>query len=435
MGKFSSYFAAMLPRSSFAKSVLLMSSATGLGQGLVILAAPILTRLYSPDDFGVLGVYVSILGIVSVIASLRYEQAIPLPKSDVVAINVLVVALVIVGGTGLMAGIAILLLGPQIAAWTNIAGEQFTLFVIPLGICLIGAFQVLNNWAVRQKAFGRIARTTLLQGGGSVTTQLALGAFGAGATGLIIGQVVGRTAGIGSLVKVIRDDPTRPAQGVSVRSLRRVARRYRRFPMIFTWSALLNSLGLMGPAILLAAYYGTAVVGWYALVQRVLGVPTALLGRSVTNVFFSESARLAREAPAELSRLFLSVLKKLTLLGFVTIVPLGLASPWAFPFIFGTEWVSAGRYALILSPMILLQFLSSPFGVILAVLERQNLAILREIIRVVLVATALLVAKTQGFSPEQAIMSLSAAGVISYLFHLFVSWLAIRQRVTEGGFA
>lgn len=412
-----------------------MSSATGLGQGLVILTAPILTRLYTPEDFGVLGVYASILGIVSVIASLRYEQAIPLPRRDHVAINVLVVALIIVGGTSLLAGAAIFLLGAQIATWTNISGQQFTLYVIPLGVCLVGAFQALNYWAVRQQAFGRIARTTLLQGGGSVTTQLALGSLGAGASGLIVGQVVGQAAGIGSLVRVIRDDPMRPLRAVSVRSLKRVARRYRRFPLIFTWSAMLNSIGLMGPTILLAGFYGATVVGWYALVQRVLGIPTTLLGRSVTHVYFSESARLAREAPAQLSSLFLTVLKKLTLLGCVTIIPLGLISPWAFPFIFGAEWESAGRYALVLSPMILLQFISSPFGVTLAVLERQNLAMVREIIRVVLIASALFIAKAWNYSPEQAVMLLSVAGGLAYLSHLLVSWLAIRRCAIDAGVA
>ena len=185
---------------------------------------------------------------------------------------------------------------------------------------------------------------------------------------------------------------------------------------------------MLGPAILLANFYGAAVVGWYALVQRVLGVPTSLLGRSVTNVYFSESARLARDAPAELDQLFLTVLKKLTLLGCVTIIPLGLVSPWLFPFVFGAEWASAGRYALILSPMILLQFLSSPFGVTLAVLERQDLALLREVVRLVLVASALLLAQSRGYPPEQAMIALSIAGTISYVSHLFISWLAIQQR-------
>ena len=177
----------------------------------------------------------------------------------------------------------------------------------------------------------------------------------------------------------------------------------------------------MGPTVLLAGFYGAAVAGWFALVQRVLGVPTTLLSRSVTDVYFSESARLAREAPAELELLFLRVLKKLTLLGCVTIVPLGLVSPWVFPFVFGAEWVNSGRYALIMSPMILLQFLSSPFGVTLAVLERQDLALLREIIRFVLVASALVLAQNRGYPPEQAVKLFEIPGMTKDMGETFLA--------------
>lgn len=427
MSGISSGIAALIPSSSFARSVALLTSATAIGQGLIVLAAPVLTRLYSPDNFGALGVYASILGIVSVIASLRYEQAIPLPGDDRVAINILVVALLVVVGVTLATSVATYFLGAKIATWASIPDLKSIKYLVPMGVFLVGVFQVLNYWAVRQKAFGQIARTTLLQGGGSVTTQLALGTFGVGALGLIVGQVVGQAAGITSLMKVVREDPSRPLQAVSIPALKRVARRYRRFPLMFTWSALLNSLGMMGPTILLAGFYGTTVVGWYALVQRVLGVPTALLGRSVTDVYFSESARLARLAPAELELLFLTVLKKLALIGSVTIVPLGFISSWVFPFVFGPSWATAGEYAAILSPMILVQFISSPFGVTLAVLERQDLALLREIIRLVLVVTALFLAHTLNYTPKQAVILLSIAGTIGYLSHLFISWLAIRQ--------
>ena len=406
-----------------------MSSATSLGQLLVVAAAPILTRLFTPEDFGVLGVYASILGIVSVVASLRYEQAIPLPKSDAVAANVLVSALCIAIVISLSTGIVVYFLEARLTELLGLSGNEYTLYLIPFGVLLVGAFQCLSNWAIRKEAFPTIAKTTVIQGGGSVATQLISGVAGAGAPGLIVGQIVGQVAGLGSLVKLFLNDPGRPRKLVSIRNLKRVIGRYRSFPIVFTWSALLNSIGLMGPTILLATFYGAAVVGWYALVQRILGVPTSLLGRAVTNAFFSESARLAREDPPELGRLFQSVLKTLTLMGIATIVPLGLISPWLFPFVFGENWDTAGQFALILTPMILLQFLSSPFGVILAVLERQDLAMIREIGRVLLVGAALLYANDQNFEPEQAVILLSVAGVLSYLLHLLVSWCAIRHRI------
>lgn len=433
MGKLSSTLAALFPRSGFARNVMMMSSATAAGQAIAILAAPVLTRLYSPEDFGVLGVYAAILGIVSVVASLRYEQAVPIPRRAGMAANVLVLALSIVVATSLVSVAAVFMFGSGLAEWANIADQSYVLYLVPLGVLLTGFYQVLNNWAVRQRSFSRIARTTLLQGGSSTATQVGLGVLGSGPGGLVAGQILGRSAGITSLARLVLSDPSRPLRLVSRRGMLRVARRYRRFPQLFTWSALLNSVGLMGPAIVLAGFYGAAVVGWFGLVQRLLGAPTALLGRSVTNVYFSESARLARDAPAGLSSLFTRVLRKLVLVGAVTIIPAGLVSPYVFPFVFGADWATAGRYALVLSPMIFMQFLSSPFGVTLAVLERQDLAILREVIRILLLGAALLIARANAFPAEWAIVALSVAGTATYSAHLYISWVAIRRNAKTRG--
>lgn len=425
--------AALIPRSGFAHDVMMMSSATAIAQAIAILAAPVLTRLYTPDDFGVLGVYAAILGIVSVVASLRYEQAIPLPRRPGIAACVLVLSLSVVIAVTLVSAAVVFAFGPDIAAWTRIPSHSHILYLVPVGVLLAGAYQALNNWAVRQRSFRKIARTTLLQGGSSTATQLALGVLGSGPTGLVAGQILGRSAGISTLARLVLADPSRPLRRVSMRGVALVARRYRRFPRLFTWSALLNSVGLMGPAILLAGFYGAAVVGWFGLVQRMLGAPTTLLGRSVTNVYFSESARLARDAPGELTALFGRVLRKLVLIGSLTIIPAGLVSPFVFPFVFGAEWATAGRYALILSPMLLMQFLSSPFGVTLAVLERQDLAILREVIRIVLLGSALVITGMSESSAEQAVVALSIAGTAAYLAHLYISWVAIRHNLRAGG--
>jgi len=430
VGKFSSTVAALFPRSGFARNIAVMSSATAIGQGIAILAAPILTRLYTPEDFGALGIYASLLGILCVVASLRFEQAIPLPRSDRVASNVVILALAVGVASSVLVLVCTVALAPMISRQLNIDIDRYFVYLLPLGVLLATTYQVLYCWALRKGSYKPIAQATIVQGSGATATQLTLGAFGAGSLGLIIGQVIGQSAGISNLLRVFRNGWSGVLDGNPPRSLSRVARRYRRFPLVFTWSALLNSIGLMGPALLIASFYGASVVGWYALVQRVLGAPITLLGRSITGVYFTESARLAREEPKELASLFLRLLKKLVLIGCGTIIPIGLLSPYAFPLIFGEAWAEAGRYALILVPMIFLQFVSSPFGVTLTVLERHDLALLRELIRLLSLGSVLLFVGLRGLSAETAIISLSTAGTLTYLAHIAISWKAITARVT-----
>ena len=90
--------------SSFIKDVIKITSGTALGQAVVVLFSPILTRLYSPGDFGVFAVYASLLGVITVIGSMRYELAIPLPSDDQTAANVLVLALLFTMGVSCFRG-------------------------------------------------------------------------------------------------------------------------------------------------------------------------------------------------------------------------------------------------------------------------------------------------------------------------------------------
>lgn len=112
-----------LLKGRFARSVTVLAGGAVLGQAITVLVSPILTRLYSPEDFGVFGVYASILGIVTVIASLRYEYALPLPEDDAIAANILALCfLLLLGMTGLIA-LLVYGLGDRIVAWANVPGS------------------------------------------------------------------------------------------------------------------------------------------------------------------------------------------------------------------------------------------------------------------------------------------------------------------------
>ena len=183
-----------LPRGRLARSVAVLAGGTALGQAITVLASPILTRLYAPEDFGVLAVYSSILGILSVIASWRYELAIPLPEQDEDAVNLVALSLGIVVLMSMVVGLGAWLLGEHVVQWLNAPGLQPYLWLLPVGTLLVGSYQIFNYWAVRKQAFGAIARTKLYQGLGAALTQVASGFLKSGPLGLIVGQIVGQSA-------------------------------------------------------------------------------------------------------------------------------------------------------------------------------------------------------------------------------------------------
>jgi O-antigen/teichoic acid export membrane protein len=417
----------LLPTGKFARSVTVLAGGTAIGQGLVVLASPLLTRLYSPNDFGVLAVYISILGILAVIASLRYEMSIPLPENDEAAANLLILCLTIVLGISLLTLFGVWFLNDQIVAWTKVTALRQYLWLLPVSILGVGSYQIFNYWAIRKQAFSQIARTKLNQSLALVITQVSFGVLGLGAIGLLLGQLLGNVTGTTTLASLAWQNTRKALKTVSLTSVFHVANRYKRFPLLSSGSALLDSLGSQLPTLFLSALYAPQVAGLLALGQRVVGLPAHLVGSSVAQVYLGESARMAQDSPEKLSRLFWRTLKGQLVIGLPLILLLALPAPWTFPLVFGKDWTEAGLYVQVLSPMFLLAFVSSPLGVTLDVLERQDLHILREITKVFLVIGAMLLSKTIDNEPLTAISLLGIASSIAYIFNLVLVWYAIKK--------
>ncbi len=418
---------ARLGGGSFMANVMVLAGGAGLGQFLVVLATPFLTRLYSPEDFGVLAVYASILSIILITASLRYEVAIPLPEKDESAANLLALCFFILTTESLLCVAGIWLFREQVTHWLNCASLKPYLLLLPLSLFWAGTYKILNCWALRRKTFSRIARTKLTQSFGQVLTQLGAGFLYAGPLGLLLGDVVGRASGSGTLACLAFRQDGKVIKGVSLFGIRKVLKRYWRFPIISSGAAMLNGLGVQLPPLLLAGYYGAGVAGLFALGQRILGLPLGLLSNSVAQVYLAETAKMATSSPQKIRSLFWDTMKKMFVMGIIVISFFMLILPWLFSTVFGNQWSESEIYLRILGPMFLFQLTCSPIGGTLDVLERQDLAMIREVIRVSLTAVALIMAGVSNQPPVMAVTFLSIAASIGYIIYAFMSWLAIRS--------
>ncbi len=177
----------LLPKNAFARGFSVLVGGTAGAQLLTVLAAPLLTRLYSPEDFGLLAVYASLLALIGVVSSLRYELAIPLPEDDVEAANVAVLSLILVGISTLLSGALVWQLGPAIADALSVPALADYFWLLPAGVLLGGAYTVFNYWSVRTKRFSTIASTRIRQSLATLAIQLAV--FKLGGLVLLLGRV------------------------------------------------------------------------------------------------------------------------------------------------------------------------------------------------------------------------------------------------------
>jgi len=402
----------LLPRSSFARSVTVLVGGTAGAQLLSVIAAPVLARIYTPDDFGLLAVYSGLLLMIGVVASLRYEIAIPLPEEDQEAAHLVLLSVLLVSGMSLLTLVTVLVFQTSIAELVGVPDLADFLWLLPVGVFLLGIYNVFSYWATRTKQFSLVASTKVQQS--LVTLVIQLLAFQLGGLGLLVGKVLGQGVGIISLAKPAIKLP--PFLGIRRRisrsALAATADRYRRFPIFSTWEGLANSAGLQLPPILFAALYGPAAAGLYALAHRILTLPLALVGGAIGQVFYANAAEARREG--RLGALVIQLYSKLAYIGLPPAVMLALTGEDLFAIVFGEQWRAAGQFAQWMTPWLYLQFVSSPISVIFFVTENQKQGLVFQSIFLAMRITAIAIGGSLG-DLSLTIMLLSAFNAISYL--------------------
>jgi O-antigen/teichoic acid export membrane protein len=381
------------------------------GQGLVILSYPLLTRLYDPAELGLLTVFTSVVGMVSVISTASLEPAIPIPPEDGDAADVAWSALSFVSGTTIVTGVVGLLAGGPLAHLLGVPRLAQFWWLVAVTVFALGAYMVLSEWMVRDRTYGALGRRNLLQGIGQTATQVGLGAAGVRPLGLLLGVVVGRTLAMGGLLS--RNGLLRQRRP-SIAGLRAAVRRFRRFPLLAAPSALVNSAGLEMPLLLVSALYGDARAGLLGLTIRVFSGPTAIIGQAVSQVYTGETGAAIRQPSGALGRLLRSAVLRLLLLGAGPALLLVAAGPWLFGLIFGPTWTEAGEYARYLAVAYLAQFAVTPVSSTLFLLERQGHELVWGCMRLMLTAGGTAVCGLLGEPVQVAVIVLAVGHVLSY---------------------
>ncbi len=416
-------------RGTFARSVALIAGGTALGQAAVVLVSPILTRLYTPEDFGLLAAFVSVFSILVTMNSLRYELAIPLADTPARTTNLIVLVLLLVIGTTLLFGVVFGLFGEDFARLINAPGLHPYLGLLLLSLLGAGFYQGLSYWGIRQNAISLLARTKFAQNFGMAVTQLVLGLAGLGVGGLLLGHAVGQFMGTLTLTRMAWRENRDHLREITSDSLLDTAKRYRRFPLYASWSGALNIASIQLPALLLISLYGAEVAGWFSLGQRVIGLPMALVGTAVGQVYLSRASQLAREKPDELATFFSKTARRLFWLALLPITVLALIGPPVFGFVFGENWRTAGEFLQLMAPMFLMQFVVSSLSQTIFVVERQDLQLIYDVIRTAIIVFVFVMAHQLGFTPYITIALYSATMFALYVAHILMNRYAIRQHL------
>lgn len=361
-----------LPQGSFLRSIGILTGGTVLAQGIMVLAMPFLTRLYTPEDFGLLAVYASLLSIFSVVACLRYNIAIPIPQKDADGFALLIISFVVAAIVGLLLALPIVFAPSASASLIGQPEMGPLLWMLPIGVFLAGSYDALQHWAFRKKRFWSVAFTRITRASVGTGAQVGIGSVAHSPFGLVFGHMLFSGLGLFGLGMDLIHKDREFFRSFSLKASIARAKEHYRFPAFSVPEALMNTMSAELPIILIAAIALGEEAGYLMLAMRVIGLPMALIGSSVSQAYLSEARQKLADGTLEtFTRSTMWTLARISALPFVLV---GLASPILFPVLFGKPWTEAGCLVAWMVPWFFFQFIASPVSMVLHVLQKQHYA-------------------------------------------------------------
>ncbi len=361
-------------KSQFSRNILTLMTGTTIAQAIPIAISPILTRMYTPEEFGLFALYVAIASIFAVIVTGRYELAIMLPLKDGDAANVVLLSLLIAVFVSISLLIIIILFSMEISLMLEAEKIRPWLYLLPITTFVVGAYNSFNFWHNRKKRFINMSQSKVLQSSTMGGGQVGLGSLKVGSTGLIIGWLMGQVIALMVVLKVAWSNDRLVFKQCKRVKIIALARRYRYFPKVNLLSSVLNTASVQVPIILFSSFFSETVTGFFSLAQRILLIPMSLMGTAVGQVFLQRASELKKDKK-RLKLLTLSIYKKLLIIGFFPTAVVLLFGNDLFAIVFSEKWRIAGEYAELLALWTFFVFISSPLSHLLTIYEKHAQAL------------------------------------------------------------
>lgn len=344
--------------SHFAKSVAILFSGTVIAQAIPIAVSPILTRIYRPDEFGLLAIYAACVTVLSVIATMRFELAITLPDNHLDAANLVMLTLKVCTLISALLFVPITLFGRDMAVALGHERLAFWLYLLPLSVLASGVFSTLQFWYNRLSQYKTIAVNRVQQSLLTAGTQISFG-LSKVSGGLLIGSVFANltfTSWIGR--KLWEHNKTLFKQTNSQAQLQ-LARRYSSHPKYIAPSQLIGVTAQQIPLLIISTVYSLAATGFFSLAFRLVSLPTTLVASAIGDVYRQKIAEEYNQK-GEFRTIFLKTLIATSSLALLPSLVLYASAPTLFALLFGESWRIAGEYAQILIISAYVQFIFTP---------------------------------------------------------------------------
>lgn len=403
-----------------------LSGLTAFGQLTFVLALPFLSRLFTPADFGLFTVYLSIVNICGPIAGLKFDSALYGAASRDHARPVLALAICTVAVISLVAAIVLVIFGARFSATLAQSAEMGLL--TPAGVLLTGLWSTTSAWAVRCNAMSTLAIARFLQPAALAVLQLAAGLAGYSAVSLVVAHLLSHVLYSSYiLARTLHASDIREVFFPGVSLLATQAKQNRMFPLFVMPAIVASQLVANAPPILLGSIFGAEVAGHCGMAYRMVFAPVAVVSLSLGHVFTSEVCRGAgtRAVRALAGKIVLASLALVCL----PVLLFGALAPSFAGILLGAKWATIGQTVFAFSVLAAAQALAAPFVEITSIYRFQWLRFVVEMRTSALVFAAIFIGAKMDMSALATIWMMSLAGAVGTLIGLVSVWSAFKAKL------
>ena len=407
-----------LTKSKFVKNVIIVASGTAGAQIITIAFSPMITRLYGPDTYGTLGMFLAVVAVVTPISGMSYPIAIVLPKrnSEAEAICRLSIYISVIVASSCL--IILILFKEQIAEIFNIQEVEPFLLLLPLIILFKTWLQVKQQWLIRIKKFKKTASVTTIQ---SLVVNIIKVFFGflKPVAGVLISISIFSDALQAAMLTHVHKKPKKSEINHHI-SLVDLAKKYSDFPCFRFPQTLINTISQNLPIVVLAAFFGPAEAGFFTLCRKILSLPVRLIGQSVSDVFYPKITEAFNNSE-NFTSIIIRATISLALIGIVPILIVIMFGPMLFKICFGREWLISGEYARWLAIFVFFQLINRPSVAAIPILGLQKGLMVYETFSTSLKIVALYVSYFIFKNDIVTIASFSIIGTVCYI--VLILWV------------
>ena len=417
-----------LVKRPFIRNVLTVASGTAVAQAVGMAFAPFITRLYGPEAFGLQGLFMSVVSLLSIIAALGYPTAIVLPKSDADALGLAKLSIAIGFAMALLTTVALVFFGGDLLRLLNAEAISVFLFLIPFAMVISVLGSVLAQWLIRKKAYQLTARFAVFTALLINSSKAGLGILYPSALVLIVtsaaGSLFGTVLTFYGWKRLVKEHGDVQEASAPAATLRQLAASHSDFPLLRTPQNLINAFSQNLPVLLLALYFGASASGQYTIAISVLALPASLIGNSVMAVFYpriTEAIHNGENARSLIVRATLGMAAT----GALPYLLVTIAGPFLFALIFGKEWQTAGVYAQLLAVWLFLQYINKPAVSAIPALRLQGGLLIYELFSTGTKLLALWLGFSIYGSAVVSIALFSLFGIVAYVW--LILWVVYRS--------